>query len=114
MRSSQCVVPNKKLGTWAFRWWEDGKRHSRQLGTIRELPTREAAKRAAAPFMRQLDKTAVPLVRNLVAELTQFKAEETDSPQHYSTGLAYASWFRNHIIPRWGDSLITALRPKEV
>ena len=114
MRSSQCVIQNKKLGTWHFRWWEDGKRHSRQLGTIRELPTREAARKAAAPFVRQLDKTAVPLVRTLVAELTQHKADETDSPQHYSTGLAYESWFRNHIIPKWGECLITEVQAKEV
>jgi integrase len=114
VRKSQCVTQNKKRGTWHFRWWEDGKRHSRQLGTIRELPTREAARKAAAPFMRQLDKTAVPLVRDLAVALTKHKADETDQPQHYSTELANASWFRNHIIPKWGDCLITDLQAKEV
>jgi len=104
-----CIVYSKKRATWHLRWWEDGTRKSRQLGTIRELPTLEAATKVAAPFVRLLGKPTVPLVRTLVE---QFKVERMST--RFSTRTAGLSWLENHIVPKWGDSPITDLQPRPV
>jgi hypothetical protein len=51
-----------------LKWYEDGKPKRRQLGTIRELPSRAIAEKAAEPFRRMLAKPVkmVPMVSILV------------------------------------------------
>ena len=75
MRASQCVVYSRKRGTWHLKWFEDGKPHRRQLGTIRELPSRADAVKAAEPHRRMLAKPVklVPMMNILVE---QFKVEK--------------------------------------
>ena len=44
------VVFDKRRKTWNFLWWEDGKRRSNRIGTLREFPTKGAAWSAAQVF----------------------------------------------------------------
>lgn len=106
-----CIVHSKKRGTWHLRWWENGRRQSKQIGDVRQLPTLEAAKKAAAPHIRLLDKPTVPFVKDLVEE---FKAQKEYEELHFSTRRGYESWFTNHIIPKWGESLLTDLKARPV
>ena len=71
MRASQCVVYSRKRGTWHVKWFEDGKPHRRQLGTIRELPSRAAAEKPAEPFRRMLAKP-IKVVRIVSILVEQF------------------------------------------
>ncbi len=111
MRASQCVVYSKKRGTWHLKWFENGEPKRKQLGTIRELPTRSEAEKAAEPMRRLLKKPIkqVPIVRELV---TQFR-EEKMSKRH-STRLACESRLDNRVLPRWGDLPITEVQPRPV
>jgi integrase len=113
LKRAQDIVESKKRGTWHIKYdGEDGKPHRKQFGTIRELPTREAAEKAAEPIRRVLNKPAalrVPTVREIVK---QFREERMS--QRHSTRLACDSRFNNHVLPRWGDKEITEVRAREV
>jgi integrase len=85
--------------------------HRRQLGTIRELPSRAAAVKAAEPFRKMLAKPikVVPIVSVLVE---QFKVEKMST--RASTSHSLKAWLRNHIVPKWGDKPITDLQARPV
>jgi integrase len=112
MRASQCIVHSRKRGTWHLKWFDEGKQHRRQLGTIRELPTRADAEKAAAPFRKMLKKSnrETPTVKALIEQYELEKMAETRT----STNRSNKAWFRNHIVPKWGEILITDLHPRVV
>jgi integrase len=106
------VVFNKRFGTWNFLWCENGHRRSKVIGTAREFPTKASAWRAAEPLRRLLEKavgSAGLTVRNIVEQFRQEKM-----PQRYSTRLGYDAWLNNHIVPRWGDCILTELQARPV
>ena len=37
------VTFNRRFERWVYLWWENGKRHSRTIGTVENFPTKEAA-----------------------------------------------------------------------
>ncbi len=54
------VVLDKRIQTWNFFYWQDGKRHSKTIGTRKDLPTKAAAWRAAKAFRDAVEQqTAV-------------------------------------------------------
>jgi integrase len=98
---------DKRRRTWNYLWYEAGKRRSKMLGTKAEYPTKAAAWKAVRPI--EPEGKGTPLVRAL---LDQFRRERM--PKRYSTRRAYESWFRNHILPAWGDHHITDLQARPV
>lgn len=107
------VVQDKRDKVWRFFWWEDGKRRSKVLG---RFPTKAAAWKAAKPLRDDLetptktqDNPGVPTVSTLVE---QYRTEKM--PQHPSTQRGYDAWLDNHILPRWGDSLLTDVQARPV
>jgi integrase len=111
MRGNGTVVLDKRINTWSFLWWENGKRKSKSLG---QHPTRTSAWRAAKPFRDALEtKTpvvvTVPTVRTLVA---QYRAEKM--PQRISTRRSYELWLENHILPKWGDCVLSDVQARPV
>ena len=103
------VVYNKARGTYNFIWWVNGRRRSKLLGSILQLPTRAAAECAAEPIRKLLSKPLqiVPTVATLVE---QYRTEKM--PERPSTRRGYDT--KNHIIPRWGDHAITDVKPRAV
>ena len=55
---SGSVVLDKRIKTWNFFFWENGKRRSRKIGTVSQYPTKASAWRAAKP-LRELEKSAL-------------------------------------------------------
>lgn len=106
------VVFDKRRKTWNFLWCANGHRHTKLLGTMRELPTKTAALRAAEPLRRMMDSpgnNTVIAVRTLV---TQYRSEKM--PRRLSTRRAYEAWIKNHLLPRWGDCHLTDLQARPV
>ncbi len=107
------IVLSKKRGTWHLKYTgENGTPRRKQFGTIRELPNREAAEKAAEPIRRVLNKktrTGIPMVADLVR---QFREEKMS--QRHSTRLACDSRLNNHVIPQWGRMEITELQARPV
>jgi integrase len=106
------VVWNKRYGTWNLLWADaEAKSRSRKLGDLLELPTREAALKKATTLGMELrfSTPTVPKVKDLI---DRYRAEKM--PERFSTRYGYESWIKNHILPRWGESLISDLQAREV
>ncbi len=108
------VVFDKRRKTWNFLRWEEGKRRSKQIGTLAQYPTKGAAWRAAQMFNTPMETpksvmVSVPTVR-LIAE--RYCAERM--PSRYSTARVYRSWLNNYVLPQWGDQPISEVQPRLV
>jgi integrase len=111
------VVFDKRRKTWNYLWWQDGKRRSRQIGTLKEFSTKGAAWNAAQSFkLGAFDPpTESPRVvdRDTVRALAA-RYEQERLPSRHSTARMYRSWLRNHILPKWGDEPVSAVQPRAV
>lgn len=115
---SGSVVLDKRIKTWNFFFWENGKRHSKKLGTMSQFPTKASAWRAAKPLrdavenQTQVNPALIPCSVSTLVE--QYRAEKM--PQRYSTRRSYDAWLKNHVIPKWGECEITDVqaRPAEL
>ena len=111
------VVFNKRSRTWHFLWRENGSRRSRLLGHESELPTKASARRAAEPYRRQLvdgtntqqQQPGAPTVNSLVVH---YRTEKM--PTRTDTRRSYDVWLRCHILPEYGESMLTDLQARPV
>jgi integrase len=106
------VVLDRRIKMWNYFFWESGKRRSKQIGTLRDFPTKASAWKAATAVQHSLnnqtDSTA-PTVRMLVE---QYRAEKM--PTRHDTRGGYESWLRVYILPKWADHTITDLQARPV
>lgn len=110
------VVFDKRRKTWNYLWWEDGQRRSKQIGTLKEFPTKGAAWHSAQSIQAEAFE---PLASSSKVEGTTVRAlaeryEQDRLPSRHSTARMYRSWLRNHILPKWGDESIRAIQPRAV
>ena len=108
------VVFDKRRKTWNFLWWEDGKRRSKAVGTVRQYPTKASAWCAAEALREVMDKQVKPggkepTVNGLVE---QYRVEKM--PKRIDTRRSYEVWLRNHILPKWGDCSLADLQARPV
>jgi integrase len=116
MRASNqdgSVVLDKRINTWNFFWWDNGKRHSKKIGTISQYPTKPSAWRAAKHIRNVVEgekpRNEGPTVKELIE---QYRIEKM--PKRRDTRRTYEVWLSNYIIPRWGNSLISEVHPRPV
>src|SRR5579862_3670303 len=113
---SGSVVLDKRIKQWNFFWWENGKRHSKKIGTTRQYPTKTAAWQAAKPLRDAVEKQAVVSIRSTIPTVNtlvnQYRAEKM--PTRHDTKQTYESWLSVHILPKWGESAITDLQARPV
>jgi len=103
------VVLDSRTTTWFFRYRTEGRQKSVRLG---KFATKKAALQAAEPVRTQINsgsEEAKPLIASL---WEMYKNEKM--PTKLPTRLAYDSWMRNHVLPRWGKTAITDLQPRPV
>ena len=107
------VVLDKRIKTWNFFWWEDGKRHSKAVGSLRDLPTKAAAWKAAKPLRDAVEErggaSGAPSVNDLAVRYRKEKM-----PVRIDTRRAYEVWLSNHILPRWGRCLLSDVQARPV
>ena len=111
---SGSVVLDKRIRTWNFFFWENGKRRSKKIGTVGQYPTKASAWRAAKALRDAVENqvkisNAAPTVGTLVE---QYRAEKM--PQRFSTRHGYSAWLRNHIVPKFGACEITDVQARPV
>jgi integrase len=108
------VVFDKRRKTWNFLRWEDGKRRSKALGTVRQYPTKASAW-AAANALQDVLETHSKTISNLPTVNTlieQYRAEKM--PRRVMTRQGYNTWLNGYIIPTWGDHTIQELEARPV
>jgi integrase len=105
------IVPSKTRGTWKLRYWENGARKEKQVGTFRDWPTRAEAEKANAYLLRLYSQELIeaPTVGEVVK---RYRSEAM--PERASTRRGYETWLKNHILPRWESLKITELKPDPV
>lgn len=112
------VVFDKRRKTWNYLWWEDGNRKSRNLG---QHPTKASAWKAARPVIKTLEDRPITVV-NVIPEVSKsptvnalidgYKMEKM--PTRHSSQRSYEAWFRNHIVPAFGEKPITDVQARPV
>jgi integrase len=107
------IVFDKRRKTWNYLWWADGKRSSKLIGNLRDFPTKGAAWRQAQS-LRVAEKPAVETAEVLTIEklADQYRAEKM--PRRNDTRRSYEVWLRNHIIPKWGDCVLSNVQARPV
>ena len=109
------VAQDKRSKVWNFFWWENGKRKCKALG---RFPTKAAAWKAAKPLRDAMESEAViskpstPTAPTVSSLIGRYRVERM--PRRGDTRRAYEVWITNHILPKWGDCVITDLEPRPV
>lgn len=113
---SGSIGLDKRIKTWHFFWWENGKRRSKRIGTLSQYPTKASAWRAAKTLRDAVENqtqvnpsSTAPTVSTLV-EL--YRIEKM--PTRHSTRHGYNAWLKNHVIPKWGACDITDVQARPV
>jgi integrase len=113
---SGSVVLDKRIKTWNFFYWENGKRRSKKIGTVNQYPTKVSAWRAAKPLRDAVENqeqvsASIPTVNTLVV---QYREEKM--PKRYSTRRSYEAWLKNHIVSKFGTCPLSDVqaRPAEL
>ena len=115
---SGSIALDKRIRTWHFFYWENGKRRSKRIGTLSQFPTKASAWRAAKSLRDAVENqtqvnpsSATPTVSKLVE---QYSAEKM--PKRLDTRRTYKAWLKNNIVPKWGACEITTVqaRPAEL
>lgn len=111
------VTLDRRSKTWNYFWWEAGKRRSKKVGTLTQYPTKTAAW-LGAKALRDAVETKKPVTNdertslNVSALVEQYRTEKM--PTRSDTRRSYEAWFKNHIIPKWGDCALSNLQARPV
>jgi integrase len=112
------VVFDKRRKTWNYLWWDNGKRHSKLIGTAKEFPTKCSAWNGAQSFLPtdSGNLTDVPSNRSEILTVRSLaeRYERERLPSRYSTARMYRNWLHNHVLPKWGDLPITEVQPRPI
>lgn len=117
-RSSRKQAPD----VWQFRWSERGVRgeriyRKRVIGTVAEYSDAAAARRAVAGLLREInsDDLRKDSCRMTVAEacdhFEQRELGKENNWRSYSTKKAYRVYLKRWIIPHWGTTTLSDVRP---
>ena len=110
MRMKNKTTPD----TWFFRYYEDqaGRRVHRNLkiGSVREFPLRKDAEKAVLSLRANINSgiRTPETVHDLVAHYVS--KELTADKKSYSTIANFTNNLQQHIIPKWGQCRLSAVR----
>src|SRR6266568_1622582 len=105
---------NKEL-VFVYRWRErrpEGGyiQRSRQIGLMSELKTPANARRAAEHFRFEVNAKLTGQPFTFAALCERYLIEEISGLEK-TTRTWYRPWFKNHIIPKWGEMSIEDVKP---
>jgi integrase len=115
---SGSIVLDKRIKTWNFFFWEDGKRRSKKIGTTSQYPTKVSAWRAAKPLRDAIETEIKPEVKpskvsaTVATLIAEYRAEKM--PRRLDTQRNYECWINVHIMPRWAGCSILELQARPV
>lgn len=101
---------DKRRKTWNYLWYDGPTRRSRRIGTKQEYPTKAAAWKAVDRI--ETPEPTTPKGDTVQSVIARYEAERM--PTRHTTARVYRAFLRNHITPKWGDTLITDVQPRPV
>jgi integrase len=99
---------DKRRKTWNYLWYEAGTRRSKLIGNKQDYPTKAAAWKAVE-HVQVKPKANGDTVSDVIA---RYQTERM--PSRHSTARVYRSFLNNHILPKWGATLIRDVQPRTV
>ena len=108
--TSGSVRFDRRRKTWNYLWYDGATRRSKLIGTKQEYPTKAAAWKAVERL--EVGKPKPQNGDTLRAVIARYETERMSS--RHSTARVYRSFLNNHILPKWGDTLIQAVQPRPV
>ena len=108
-RALGCVRYDMRRGTWNYLFYDHGKRRSKLIGTKKQYPTKAAAWKAVGAIDKMPQQIDGETVRDVS---TRYQAERM--PTRLCTARVYRSFLNNHVLPKWGDTLIRDVQPRLV
>lgn len=108
--TSGSVRYDKRRKTWNYLWYDGPIRRSKRIGMKQEYATKAAAWKEVGRLDIQHPKTQNG--DTLSSVITRYEAERM--PSRHSTARVYRSFLSNHILPKWGDTLIQDVQPRPV
>jgi integrase len=103
---------DKRRKTWNYLWYDGASRRSKLIGTKHEFPTKAAAWREVERL--QIRQTPKPETTGIVVRDVIARYEVERMPSRKSTARVYRSFMKNHVTPKWGDTLIQDVQPRPV
>ena len=100
---------------WQFRWMENGNPNSVLIGTAEKYATKADAERAVESLRSRVKGGNLQQAFHSVTVgslVDRYTSEEL--PTRYSTRISYLSILNRHILPRWRDVHLGAVRALEV
>jgi len=110
--TSGSVRFDKRRQTWNYLWYESGKRRSKLIGTKQDYPTKAAAWKEVDRLQIGQSKPETQSGDTVLDVIARYETERM--PSRHSTARVYRSFLKNHISPRWGNTLIREVRPRPV
>src|SRR5580704_1704150 len=110
--ASGSVRYDKRRKTWNYLWYESGTRRSKLIGTRQEYPTKATAWKEVERRQIGQQKKQAQNGDTVQDVITRYEAERM--PTRLSTARVYRSFLKNHITPKWGDTLIRDVQPRPV
>lgn len=107
------VVFDDRRKVWNYLYCDNGVRRTKTVGSLSAFRTKAAAWRAVESIRQTLMKPVPTSSVPTVKELSQRYISEK-LPLRSETARVYCSWLNNHVLPQWGDALITDIQPRPV
>ncbi|MGA1984035.1 MAG: site-specific integrase [Acidobacteriaceae bacterium] len=102
---------------WVYRYYADesGRRAYKKkiVGTVIEFPKRKDAEKAVAQLRVDVNEGAAFAPMNLDQLVTHYKRVELPLKAH-STAEGYKNYLTLHIVPKWGQHSLSAIKSVEV
>src|ERR1039458_6520276 len=104
--TSGAVRYDKRRKTWNYLWHDGQTRRSKRIGTKQEFPTKAETwtEVDSLAIIQQAEEKDGDTVSSII---TRYEAERM--PKRHSTARVYRSFLNNHILPKWGDTALTAV-----
>jgi integrase len=110
-RKTGSVRYDKRRKTWNYLWYDGPVRRSRRIGTKQEFPTKAAAWKGVES-LEICPKSQEATGETVHTVTARYEAERM--PSRPSTARVYRCFLKNHVLPKWGDTLIQDVQPRPV
>ena len=124
MQQGSLIRQHRKHGpdVWQFRWSEyglDGRRIYRKkvIGTVDQYCDASAARSAVSGLLRRINPSFIRLtfkpitIAQLCAHFEQHELARENSWRTFSTKKIYKAYLRRWVIPQWGGTELSAVKP---
>lgn len=113
------VSRTKGPEVWVYRWRDEDRKHrARKIGTVDDYRSLADARRANDNFRLELNAVRERVGKTTVADswghFQQHELRDPDVDRSPSTIHCYLDYFKNHIIPQWGQQPLEDVKPVAV